>query len=363
MATNEAGPSARASLRDACSFPSTRSRVGYVGLLHEQNPTDSCRMDYFIPRERIAQSAYFAEHLPAGVVGHGGAAYRLLPEHKALNLAPCIRAEAIAYFKANRITWHQHANHALSSQINCLNFFMPLATRPELLASVLEEALNISKPKMIEVEKGPDGRPWFVGFEWIGRQDYLNEAGKSGNRSRGANVTSADAIVRFEAGGRVETLLIEWKYTESYGNPIPAKGNDVRLGRYRDLAFAPSGPVRADQNLAIADFFWEPFYQLLRQQMLAFQMQAAHEDGADRVRVLHISPASNHALHAVTAPALRSRGEDAFLVFRDLLVCPDDFVCRSTAAVFAKALAEAGDDARPWADYLLTRHSSLIHGQ
>ncbi len=319
-------------------------------------------MGSFIPGQRIAQSAYFAEHLPAGVAGHGGSAYRLLPEHRALNLMPCIRAEAIAYFEANRITWHQHANHALSSQINCLNFLMPLATRPDLLASVVGEALNIPKPKMLAVEKGPDGRPWFVGFEWIGRQDYLNEAGKSGTRSRGANATSADAIVRFEADGRIETVLIEWKYTESYGNPIPAQGNEVRLGRYRDLAFAPSGPIRADQQLAIADFFWEPFYQLLRQQMLAFQMEATHEDGADRVRVLHISPASNRALHAVTAPALQSRGEDAFLVFQDLLICPDRFISRTTAEVFAKALAEAGDDARPWADYLLTRYSSLIRG-
>ena len=316
-------------------------------------------MTHFIPGERVAQSTYFAEHLPPGVAGHGGSEYRLLPEHKALNLAPGVRADAIAYFDAHGIAWHQHANHALSSQVSCLNFLMPLATQPRLLARVIGEALGVPLPTMLEIESGPDGRPWFVGFEWIGRADYLNEARKSGSRTRGAHATSADAIVRFELRGRIETVLIEWKYTESYGAPISPSGNVVRLGRYEGLVFAPTGPVHADQGLAISDFFWELLYQLLRQQLLAFQMQAAHEDGAERVRVLHISPSSNHALHAVTAPALRSRGNDVFEVFRKLLVRPDDFVSRSTTAVFGKTLSEAGEEARPWADYLLDRYSFL----
>ena len=56
-------------------------------------------------------------------------------------------------------------------------------------------------------------------------------------------------------------------------------------------------------------------------------------------------------------PALRSRGNDVFEVFRSLLVRPDDFVSRSTAAVFGKALSEA--EAGPWADYLLDRYGFL----
>ena len=165
--------------------------------------------------------------------------------------------------------------------------------------------------------------------------------------------------MRFESEGQIEAVLIEWKYTEKYGTPISPEGNEVRLGRYNDLVFAPSGPIRPDLDLAVSDFFWEPFYQLLRQQMLAFQMQAAHEDGAERVRVLHISPSSNHALHTVTAPALQSRGDDAFHVFRNLLVRPDDFVSRSTTEVFGQALAKAEGEAMPWANYILDRYSFL----
>jgi hypothetical protein len=316
-------------------------------------------MTGFIPRERVTQTAYFARRLPAGVAGHGGSGYRLLPQLKALNLAPSIRDDATAYFAAHGIAWHQHANHALSSQVSCLNFLMPLATRPRLLASVIGKALGLPSPIMLEVESGPGGQPWFVGFEWIGRADYLNEAGKSRARTRGANATSADAVVRFENEGRIEIVLIEWKYTESYGAPIPPGGNEVRLGRYRDLVFAPAGPIRADLGLAIADFFWEPLYQLLRQQMLAFQMQVAHEDGAERVRVLHISPSANHALHTVTAPALQCHGDDVFEMFRKLLVQPDDFVSRSTEAVFGTVLSEVDGGDRPWAEYLIDRYTLL----
>ena len=34
----------------------------------------------FIPRERVAQTAYFARRLPAGVAGRGGSSSRLLPQ-------------------------------------------------------------------------------------------------------------------------------------------------------------------------------------------------------------------------------------------------------------------------------------------
>ncbi len=132
---------------------------------------------------------------------------------------------------------------------------MPLATRPELLSRVIGRTLGIAPPQMLPVEEGPDGSPWFVAFEWIGERDYLNEAPKHGARTRGANATSADAAVRFRHDGRTETLLVEWKYTESYGAPIPPSGNQTRTARYGDLAFAPVGPLRIDLGLALQDFY------------------------------------------------------------------------------------------------------------
>jgi hypothetical protein len=252
------------------------------------------------------------------------------------------------------------AYHALSSQVCCFNFLMTLAEKPVSLGEVVAAALGIAPPEMLPVEKGPDGQPWFVGFEWNGERDYLNEAGRGDLRPRGANSTSADAVLRFRHQGRIEALLIEWKYTESYGPPIPPSGNPTRIARYAKLAFAPDGPIRADPGLALQHFFWEPFYQLLRQQMLAFQMQRHQEGGAERVRVLHVAPAANTRLRKVTSAPLRERrhGDDAFAVFRSFLVNPDDFVSRSTEALFGTLLAGARADDE-WRSYLVDRYGFL----
>lgn len=314
-------------------------------------------VESFEARERARQSAWLEKNCP-DAIGYEGSPLRLMPQSRYLNIAPAIRNDVRDYFAMRKISWHQHANHALSSQICCLNFLAPLALDPERLSIVVGAALSIPAPEMIEVEDGPAGRPWFVGFEWIGG-DHLNETGRSGVRTRGANATSADAVVKFRHAGRQETLLIEWKYTEKYGSPIPSKGNATRTTRYAGLAFAPEGPVKAGLDLTLSDFFYEPFYQLLRQQMLAYRMQRAREDGSERVRLLHISPRANVALKAVTAPSLSRFGADAASAFSSVLVEPDDFIARSTESLFAPILA--ADPGGEWASYLLDRYQFLTN--
>ncbi|MER8459272.1 hypothetical protein NKH24_24785 [Mesorhizobium sp. M1300] len=236
--------------------------------------TDPCE-PHFVLQERTRQAAFLEAYLP-GEAGFKRSAFRLAPANRLSNLNPAIRDIANRYFADNAIAWHQHAAHGLSSQVCCLNFLMPLATRPEML---VQSALGGDLPEMLEVEKGPDGEPWFIGFECIGRTDYLNEWPRTGSPKRGANVTSADAVLRFRQAGRVETLLVKWKYTESYGAPPEPKREAERLRRYQNIAFAPIGPLRSSADLKLPDLFWEPFYQLFRQQMLALRMQGTKEDG------------------------------------------------------------------------------------
>lgn len=322
-------------------------------------------MNDFIARQRVDQADYFARSKIAA--GFGGSAWRL--EGRGGNLVPDIREAAEAYFRDKRITWHRHANHGLSSQVCCLNFLMPLATRPDVLSQIIGHALGMEPPKMLPVESGPNGEDWYVGFEWTGKQDYLGEWPKGGTATRGANATSADAVVRFNGDAGVETLLIEWKFTEAYGAPLADRrsadgvsgGNLTRDARYAQKSFAPAGPIRADLGLELKDFFWEPFYQLLRQQILASAMQTAREDGADRVRVLHVSPAENGALHKVAAPALRRFGTDAFEAFSAVLVEPSTFIGRTIDQVFGAAIAALPKD-DPWSTYLTDRYRILPAG-
>lgn len=312
----------------------------------------------FVEQERASQAAFFRATLP-GECGFDGCDYRLPPDRRLSNLNPQMRDIAGRYFAHNGIAWHQHASHGLSSQACCLNFLMPLATRPDTLAKLVQAVIGGDLPEMLEVENDPDGKPWFVGFEWIGRKDYLNEWPRAGGvPKRGANVTSADAVLRFRQAGHIETLLVEWKYTEVYGKPPEPEREAERLRRYQGIAFAPFGPLRSDADLKLTDLFWEPFYQLVRQQMLAFRMQAAQEDGAERVRVLHVAPAGNQRLTRVTSAALRPLGDNAFKVYHSLLEYPDDFISRSTESLFSRLLADApkGD---AWADYLRDRYAFL----
>lgn len=308
----------------------------------------------FQHRERERQTLWFRKNFPTQI-GFKGSDFRLQPEYKILNVLSDVREQVEAYF-GKTISWHTHSNHALSSQVCCLNFLAPLARRPEILSRLIGTALKIEPPEMVEVEEGPSGEPWFVGFEWIGG-DYLNETGKSGKRTRGANATSADAIVKFRHAGRQDTLLIEWKYTEKYGQPIRPDGNAVRTSRYERMVFEPDGPVKAGIDIVLSDFFFEPFYQNLRQQMLAWQMQKHGEDGADRVRVLYISPAANIAIKAVTAPKLRNFGDTAPSAFTNILANPDDFIACSTEALFYPLLTSHRGAA--WAEYLLERYTFI----
>ena len=318
----------------------------------------------FIPQERRAQALFFGrDETRAQLLS--GSAYRL--DTVELNLAPSIRGVAQAYFAKYGITWHRHANHGLSSQVCCLNFLMPLANNPKVLSRVVGKALDIDPPRMLPVEAGPDGQGWFVGFEWVGATPYLGEWKPDRKPTRGANVTSVDAVVRFEQDGVPETLFIEWKYTERYGTPLTDHrreggtkgGNLTRAERYGEKFRAPNGPIRHDTNLPLEAFFFEPFYQLLRQQMLAWHTERGP---GERVRVLHISPSQNLDLHKITSLAFGTLGEpDAFDAFKAVLVPEQDevprFINAHTEDVFGPLLAEMAGD--PWADYLTDRYTFL----
>jgi hypothetical protein len=303
----------------------------------------------FVAREQRRQARFFGTAVAEPDLRLD---YVLQLGSRSLNLCTGIRADAEAYFGPPRnIAWHKHACSGLSSQVACINFLMPLSTRPELLAEVIGRALGRSGLQMLPVEGGPH----FVGFEWIGSADYLGEWPKQGSARRGEHVTSADAVVRFESDGHIETLLIEWKYTESYGKPPEPKSEKKRIARYQGKAFAPDGPIRADLGLELTDLFWEPVYQMARQQMLAFQMEQSREDGAERVSVLHVSPRGNCALHAITAPVLKNRGsDDVFEAFRGILVRPENFTAVALEDAFGTTLME--HRAEPWAAYLLDRY-------
>lgn len=125
----------------------------------------------------------------------------------------------------------------------------------------------------------------------------------------------------------VELVLVEWKYTESYRVRRPDRAKDqVRLARYGEAVADPDGPVRADV-LSFERLLDEPFYQLVRQQLLAWELEKSGAEGASRVRVVHVLPAGNVAYQqSLARPEHRALGGSVSEVWQRLLRRQERFV-------------------------------------
>jgi hypothetical protein len=266
-------------------------------------------------------------------------------DYAACNLLPGVRAEALALFGELGIPWHHGVgagpgNHLLSSQVQCANALIRGVRDPGWVLRAFAGSLPIAE--VLEIEPGR-----FLTFEYIGERDYLGE--RVGlPRIRGAKTTSADAAIRYRStGGEIEIALIEWKYIEAPAGTSLA--DQPRLRRYRDAWAARDCPVRTDLIRHEA-LFAEPFYQLLRQQLLAHAMENAHELGATRVRVLHVSPRGN-AAYRQSLGAIRDVTDlpgDVLSGWQQLLVREGDFVTLDSGqfADAARSLTEADYVAR-----------------
>jgi hypothetical protein len=281
------------------------------------------------------------------------------------NLFPSIRQAAPDYFAAQGIKWHdgrsgKPSNHLCDSQVCCVNFLFPFADKPRALAKVLR-AIFPDLREMLPVEDGQ-----YVAFEWIGQKNYLGEkVSRSGKRTRGANFTSADAAVLFERNdGKRQMVLIEWKYTESYGRvslKIARSGTD-RTKIYSPLYLRDDCPLNKDLIPDFDSLFYEPFYQLMRQQLLAHEMEKAHELGANIVSVLHIAPARNTDFHRITSPELKRLGETATDVWTRLVRIKGRFISVSTERLFGNLTAEQAPEMQTWIDYIGKRYVWVQEG-
>ena len=95
--------------------------------------------------------------------------------------------------------------------------------------------------------------------------------------------------------GQKQVVLVEWKYTESYpGNYLGiAKSGTDRRKIYQHLFENHDCVIDLAKLPNVDALYYEPFYQLMRQQFLASKMEAARELGADIVSLLHIAPGIN----------------------------------------------------------------------
>ena len=358
-------------LRQHCQGPQTllrRPAASFFGALLKRKVT--AVMGKFLEEEKRHQirfkgaSQYFTK--AARPEGPYRGKYRpfCLPVDRAdENLFRGIRAGALDYFKRKRIKWHDGrdsnpSNHLCSSQVQCVNFLYPFADKPEALCT-------LQRPIFPDIESivPMEGDGQLVSFEWIGLCNYLGEKiRQNSSRTRGANFTSADAAVMFRRqDGTRQIVLIEWKYTESYSRTwlgISKSGTD-RREIYRRLYDGPGCPVEKAKSPGFSDLFYEPFYQFLRQQLLAHEMEQARELGCELVTVLHIAPASNRDFHKVTSPGLQQLGDSSIEVWKGLVRPRERFLTVSTEALFGDFPVYIHPELADWLRYISERYPWL----
>jgi hypothetical protein len=279
------------------------------------------------------------------------------------NLFNEIRGPALAYFTERGIPWHDGVNggpssHLCDSQVSCVNFLFPFAHNPDALVALLKPLFPGINTVLPMEEQMP---PSYVAFEWIGLGDYLGECKRpDGRRTRGANATSADAAVMFEDDRNNRYIvLIEWKYTESYGKT--SKAIPVRLETYGK--FYDDGLLHTDRVPNFEDLFYEPFYQLMRQQMLAREIARHNELGANFASVLHIAPEINLDFQKVTSPGLTSLGRTTIDVWKSIVRDPEVFASVSTELLFGNLPITRFPQMSAWWSYINERYSWIRQGR
>lgn len=261
-----------------------------------------------------------------------------------LNLWDGIREDAKQYFRQCGIPWWKGnaddpTGHLLSSQIACLNHLYFVRQRKDIATALLKRV----NPDIVEALIIDDG---FVEFEYIGKQQYLKEKGFT----RGANCTSIDAVMLgITADSNRIMFLIEWKFTETYEREnryIPA-----RAAVYDSLIVRPDGPflIGADPE----SFYYEPFYQMMRQTLLGWLFTQNREMNCDNCVNVHVIPTDNVELKTkITSPTLR--GHDIHEAWKNTLKVPGSYVSIDPELLL-KGTAHLVDT-KPWLSYLSSRY-------
>jgi len=228
-----------------------------------------------------------------------GQDYKFVLKNNDNNFYKPIMEEAKEYFKYNDIEWWQGiepSKHALSSQIACINHLFQIRNDKEAVLAILSSfSPNFVDVLPIITDKY---RPAYISFEQVSDNDLLSE----GKPKRGSICTSIDACIYALHKNRSKWVIpIEWKYTECYDDIDKGKGpsGEIRRQRYDGLIYRSSQLIYDNLLSSKNCYYYEPFYQLMRQTLWAEQM-VNHKDketiSADDFMHLNIIPNKNSDL-------------------------------------------------------------------
>ena len=283
---------------------------------------------------------------------------------------------AIDFFSQRGIKWWKSSRsgddveaegptrNMASSQVACVNFLLPLARIPGALLSALS-AIDDDVRAIVDIHHEGNTSP--VEFEWIGLDRSLE-----GGRTRGAQNTSIDAFLVAETeAGRRRAYLLEWKYVEQYLRTTPdfkgkGKSGETRRRRYCDRYRAPFSSFNPDVAPELDEFLYEPFYQIMRQRLLADRMIHRRELDVTEAKVVVVVPEQNRAYRSIahggktTSPPLLRRFprlETVDEVMRAALKDPDaQFDMLAPTTLLDAVIRVHRDETVAWAHYWRERY-------
>lgn len=248
------------------------------------------------------------------------------------NLFNHIREDADFYFKNNKIVWWNTiahpSGHLLSSQLSCINHLFYFRNNHKVATAFLKNLdPNIEEALILD-----DG---YIEFEKVGKE----KLGKEKQLSRGENCTSIDAMMLGKKqNGETIIFLIEWKYTELYEQKSLLENDKgyTRWNQYIDLLNDPKSPIK---KIEYSFLFYEPFYQLMRQTLLAWQMTSKNEYGATEWRHIDVIPQQNLTLRdTITSSGLNKYGNSVEQVWKNLLKEPIKYIMTTPEYFISPAL-------------------------
>jgi len=200
------------------------------------------------------------------------------------------------YFKFNDIHWWrgvEPTGHTMSSQISCLNHLFHLRHDKEAVLAILS-SFSSCFTDVIQIITDKFA-PSYISFEQVSDNDLLNE----GHPTRGSMCTSIDACIHaIHRNGTKWIIAIAWRYAESYDDTDKSSGTtgEVRRKRYDELIFKSSQLIYDKLTDSKNCYYYEPFYQLMRQTLWAEQM-INHNDtetiSADNYMHINVIPYKN----------------------------------------------------------------------
>ena len=295
---------------------------------------------YFKKKESEYRKSEKQKHTERLYKNYGGGIYRIediksreiikdIPvkhflEDPVNNLYEGIRDKALEYFAQEKIKWWKVNNKniikqektyevtpndmptrdMLSSQVACINHFFPVRDDKESVLGIAK----IICPDFVDVLPIETDKyfPAYIQFEAVSEIDHLNETELPGIKPpRGEYSTSIDALIyAIHKNGGKYLIPIEWKYTEEYeysNSPDDKSGGNsgkTRLNRYSGL-IDNSLYLKNYSSYINTVYFYEPFYQLMRQTLWVEQMIKHKNDEiikADNFIHVHIIPNENTEL-------------------------------------------------------------------